>query len=227
MKVGCGNLSFRLRLLHPVLTFFLVKIYHLSGWDKGREVKKRHIVSIGRQFTIFQEKELFNAKIDIHCPIDCSDSDIYAFICLVKEGGEVDNKGLPGRVRRAVVLGFFRIDNKIASVAAIKSPNHTRKREVFKSAGSRENPDYYNVELGWIVTKEQHRGKGLASTLVSELLKNVSSPIFATTREDNKASLHILEKYGFKRSGHVYPGRRCPMALYLRNMKTPASDLGA
>jgi len=170
---------------------------------------------------------LFNAKIDIHCPSDCLDSDIYAFICLVEEGGEVDNKGLSGRVRRAVALGFFRVDNEIVSVAAIKSPNHTRKRRVFESAGSRENPDHFNIELGWIVTKEKHRSKGLASTLVSELLKNVSRPVFATTREDNKASLHILEKYGFKRSGHVYPGRRCPMALYLRNMKTPASDLGA
>lgn len=170
---------------------------------------------------------MFHGKFDIRCPSDCSDSDIYKFICLVEEGGEVDNERLSGRVRRAVALGFFRIDNRIASVAAIKSPNNNHKRSVFRSAGSKENPDHYNIELGWIVTKEQHRGEGLASTLVSELLKNVSRAIFATTREDNKAMLRILEKHGFRRSGHVYPGRRCPMALYLRNTKTPASTLSA
>jgi len=63
---------------------------------------------------------------------------------------------------------------------------------------------HFSAELG-IVIDEVHRGKGLGSKLMENLLKLAQQEnireIFLTVLSDNLKALQLYEKYGFKRVG--------------------------
>jgi ribosomal protein S18 acetylase RimI-like enzyme len=65
---------------------------------------------------------------------------------------------------------------------------------------------HFSAELG-IVVDEAHRGKGLGSKLMENLLKlaqqeNVSE-VFLTVLFDNMKAIQLYEKYGFKKVGET------------------------
>ena len=74
-----------------------------------------------------------------------------------------------------------------------------------KMKGSLPNGRFF-AELG-IVVDETHRGKGLGSKLMENLLKlaqqeNVSE-VFLTVLSDNMKAIQLYEKYGFKKVGET------------------------
>jgi len=64
----------------------------------------------------------------------------------------------------------------------------------------------FSAELG-IVVNEAHRGKGIGSMLMENLLKLALqeriSEIFLTVLSDNVVALKLYEKYGFKKVGET------------------------
>lgn len=75
-------------------------------------------------------------------PSQCTDKELEAFYDLLVRGGEVEERGLRDRVRRAKLLAFHYENQRLVGIAAIKSlENH--KNQVFLRAGIKEESTKY------------------------------------------------------------------------------------
>lgn len=153
------------------------------------------------------DKSAPSYRIEVKSPSDCSDSELKQFVALVNEGGEVAN-GLDGRVRRAVVLAMMYCSDDLVGTAAIKRPNNNYRKKVFQNANAGQQPSSYPVELGWIYIAPEHRGKGKTTALVEAALHQLDGGYaFATTRQNNEAMHHVLQKTGFSHVGNPYASK--------------------
>ena len=123
---------------------------------------------------------------------------------LVKEGGEVDSAGLIGRVKNAETLIFIR-DTGLIGIGSVKHPNKNYKDRVFLKAGHENEASNYELEIGYFYINRSHRDKRLSSKIMKKIISSLNGrKCFATTRENNKVMLHILEKHGFYKLGEKY-----------------------
>lgn len=139
---------------------------------------------------------------------NCNKQEIENFHQLVLNGGQVEVSGLRNRIRRAKLLAFHYEKNTLVAITALKRPNETYKKDVFRKAGVSEESDKYNLEVGWAFTVEEYRGKGICSGLVQKIVnKSKSEAIFATTKKHNLQMHRILKKNGFQKIGKPFRGR--------------------
>jgi GNAT superfamily N-acetyltransferase len=153
---------------------------------------------------------------EIRHPSGCSDGEIAAFCCFVRQGGEVGALGLEGRVRQAKALSFLYVDGTLVGVAALKQPDPGYRSKVFKKAGVPKDAPLPDFELGWVYVQPDRQGKGY-SLVLSSAAKTQSdgAPIFATTRSDNAAMQKTLERLKFRRIGDSYPSEDGERTLLL------------
>lgn len=152
-------------------------------------------------------------KMDIitKTPNECSSSELSEFRALVLEGGEVVTEGLIERIKRAEKLIFVN-DKKCIGVGAIKRPYDVYKNKVFKKAGVSNLAKEYLFELGWILS----RRKGVGNIIMQSIIASIgNSSCFATTRENNDAMRHLLNKYGFSVTGEKYKSDNGEYSLVL------------
>lgn len=70
-----------------------------------------------------------------------------------------------------------------------------------------DRQSYTFTEIKHLVVHPEWRGQGLAKHLLKRALSVVGTKmVYATVREDNKASLKLFEGFGFRRSGDYYAG---------------------
>ena len=141
-----------------------------------------------------------------------------AFADLLTEAfGPAPEDRLP-RIAAAARLALHRdADGRLAAVAALKTPDATRRRDLFQQAGVPAGWDAHPLDLGWIYVRPAHRGQGLARQLCRDLLQQVpGTGVFSTTRTDNAAMRHILSALGFDPAGHPFPRRDHRLVLFLR-----------
>lgn len=139
-------------------------------------------------------------------PSKCSEGELDSFEALVIKGSEVAIAGFRDRIKKAKRLVFlFERDNTLAGIAALKKPNIRYKKSVFKKAESKEDPDEFTFEAGWIYVKEQFRGRKYSRLLLEEVLKLTGeNRVYATTRENNEAMRRTNLRFGFEQSGHPF-----------------------
>ncbi len=110
---------------------------------------------------------------------------------------------LENRIKGADFLSFCESENELVGVASIKNPDNAYKKDTFRKANVEELSDNYNFEIGYAVTKESHRRKGISEQLIKSLIKNSNSKSFyATTKNDGMPRL--LEIIGFAKLGDNY-----------------------
>ena len=155
----------------------------------------------------------------IFSPSDCTAQALADFEKLVIEGAAVDPQGLTQRIRNASRLLFLRAsDGQLVGVGALKHPRPAYRNKVFANARATTPSDEYRVELGWVALAKSHRGRGLSTRIVGELLTFAKNEnVFATTRADERV-MRYASDYGFEINGKPYPsGRGYDLVLYLRN----------
>lgn len=198
----------------------------LSGSLKGaqsEELTKEDFQEAlrGAITAIREEIEKRKYKRIIRRPKECSELQIDHFVELVSMGGEVV-EGVRARIMRARALGFVEYEDVPVGVAAIKSPLKSYKKKVFGAAGSQYSIEEFSHELGWIYLKENHRGKGLMTPLIENMLEEVgNSPVFSTTRSSNIVMQQILKHFEFKRSGKPYRSVQSPDEMIRLLLKIP------
>jgi len=145
---------------------------------------------------------------EIKTPDGCSDAEIAAFCCFVCQGGAVEKRGLEGRVRQAKALAFLYVGDTLVGVAALKQPLPRYRDDVFKKATASQCATLFNLELGWVYILPEHRGKHYSEVLsAAAKSQSYNTPIFATTRLDNKPMQNTLERLGFKKIGDTYDSK--------------------
>jgi GNAT superfamily N-acetyltransferase len=152
-------------------------------------------------------------------PPSCDPAELAAFETLVRESGEVAERGLPVRIRAAACLAFYYApQGDLAAIAALKVPRKSYRDRVFRAARTRRRPDAYPLELGWFFVRPAHRGRRMSQRLAAPLLEQERDrAVFATARIGNSAMLKVLSSLGFERTGTPYPhdGTRPKDALVL------------
>ena len=148
-------------------------------------------------------------------PADCTIEEIGAFCDLVRKGNEVEPDGLEGRVRRAWILAFGRVDKLLAAVAAIKRPNPGYRAGVFSKSESGLKPEEFVVELGWVMVDEGFRRRGFGRRVMDSLIGSLGQNVYTTSRSTNSDMHGLLTAYGFKRAGKAWRSDRGAYDLVL------------
>ena len=161
--------------------------------------------------------ESVNMEKKIKCPEECDKEELVRFKELVLEGGEVPDFGLEKRIKNAYKLIFIYDKGRYIAVGAVKIPESSYKKKVFKKAGVSGGEDKYRFEIGYIYVTECCRGKGVGSILI-ETIKAAANgeSCFGTTREDNITMHKLFEKkLCYKRIGEAYQSERSEGKLVL------------
>ncbi|MEM1293714.1 MAG: GNAT family N-acetyltransferase [Verrucomicrobiota bacterium] len=152
-----------------------------------------------------------NAKSPQHC----SAVELDEFERLVKEGGEVDPKGLRRRIEKAERLVFCG-SNPVLGVGAVKNPVERYKTSVFTKAGVLDRMDDHKFELGWLYVSPEARGMGVGNHLMEAAIQvSAEGGIFATTRSNNDAMHYLFQKYAFEKVGTEYKSAKGDHTLVL------------
>ena len=125
---------------------------------------------------------------------------------------------MDNRICAAKYLAFhYPNRDRLAAIAALKSPNDQYRQDVFNKAGCPESCADYKVELGWVYVEPDYRGNRIAMKLCEQLLSRVTADcVFATTRTNNALMGRILLTFGFANVGAPYIRRGEQLRLYLR-----------
>jgi GNAT superfamily N-acetyltransferase len=141
-------------------------------------------------------------------PREFAEKQIADFKALVLSGSRVAKETLSNLVRDAPRLAVILFDEEIVGCAAIKKPIDNYRTRAFKSSGLEDNLSDYPLELGWVVVKPAHRGKGLASRLVQALFQDQEITGVYATSQARDANMHrTLLKFGFKKLGVPYDSK--------------------
>ena len=156
-------------------------------------------------------------------PKSCSVAELDAFERLVNAGREVNQIGLRARIKRACSVVWLQgSDGSPVGVGALKYPHENYRASIFKKASSREEPNKYELELGWIFLENQFRGQGLSDVIMKELLSaSRTKSLYATVRENNYIMRTVLVKHGFMQEGRAYLSDEgdYKVVLYIKNDK--------
>ena len=139
---------------------------------------------------------------------------------IVISAEQVAEATFDGLMKNNPILLFIPNTTAIKAVGALKIPNESYKKKVFSNSKTTENPENYEYELGWIVSKSKGCGKRIVEILTSVAVEkySINPNIYTTVKEDNEKMKHILEKYGFKKSGCFKSDRgEYNVELYLKN----------
>lgn len=125
------------------------------------------------------------------------------FVNLVRQGGEA--AATLERIERAKALATAWSDGRLIGVAALKRPQDSYRAKIATRAGVRLNASEWPFELGYIFVLEEHRGKGLAQSLIEALLDQEGNRnMLATVRTENRAMQKALARFGFAIAGRDY-----------------------
>ena len=205
----------------PNLVQSLLKGGKVTMSPSGRPA--RELDEADLQWVLEEAVKTIQPKLSLPTPIvvspdEASEEQKAAFMALVRDAGEVAD-GLKARLARAAKLALLSTRDELAGTAAIKHPSASYRRKVFKNAKV-DGADNFLHELGWVVIAKRWRGQHLTGTIVDAALRAIpGAAVFATTRSNNAAMHHVLEKRGFVRAGISYPSEQRPeqhIVLYVR-----------
>jgi hypothetical protein len=147
---------------------------------------------------------------------DFSKTDIASYKKIVIDAGEVSEATFDGLISKDPTLLFIPNTINIVAVGALKIPNDEYKKKVFTKSKTAAKSKDFTFELGWVVSLTSGNGKKLV-----EILSSVTPNIYATVRQENKTMKHILEKFGFIKSGNSYKSERndYDIELYIKREK--------
>lgn len=134
-----------------------------------------------------------------------SKEEIASFKKIVLDAGEVSSATFDGLIEKNPLLLFHPNTKDIKAVGALKIPNQGYKERVFKESESKAKNSNFKYELGWVVCLDN--GKGIGQK-VTEALANYTPIMYATVRKDNHSMNHIIQKFGFEKSGNSYDSSR-------------------
>ncbi len=158
-------------------------------------------------------------EVSVRNPRALTADEIDAFCVLIRKGDEVDEAGLPVRVRQAEALACVRVGDRIVGVAALKNPQPGYRQGVFEKAKAALDPAGFAHEIGWAFVEDDQRGRHFSRKLVGALLDELTGSQYATSRAGNAAMHGTLRYLGFEAVGRPFPSAKHPdqnLVLFVR-----------
>lgn len=142
-------------------------------------------------------------------PSLCTQADISAFCDLVRQGDEVEGRGLEVRVEGAKAVACLYVDRQLVGVAALKQPTKADRDRVLRKAGVPDAAAFFDLELGWVFVPEAYRDRKYSRVLSAAALnQSQRRPTGATTRADSIPMQKTLEHLSFGRLGDSWGSER-------------------
>lgn len=129
---------------------------------------------------------------------------------MVVEAGEVREDTFDGLISQNPILILYPDVDAIEAVGALKVPNESYKKKVFRKSKTDYLPEEFEHELGWIVSTKQGNGKKM-----TKVLAEFKPKVYATVRDENEKMKHILYSAGFEKTGESYKSDRGEYMLNL------------
>ncbi|MDA3894261.1 MAG: GNAT family N-acetyltransferase [Salinivirgaceae bacterium] len=129
-----------------------------------------------------------------------TDSHCKTFAELLREQGKVKGD-LNLKVDRCIMIAFVFLDGEAIGCGGIKEK--TQSDFLKEKANLPDESQSFDWELGYIFTKPAYSGKGIASTLISNLITEYGNENLMASTEisANPGMVRILEKNGFRHYG--------------------------
>lgn len=158
---------------------------------------------------------IMNDDVQICAPGELSTAEIQSCISLVQKGGALENpKWAADQLPRAIIIAIKRDGREIVGVGAIKPQRPKYAADKARKSGFEFDSNAH--ELGYVVVKESHRGKGISRSITTKLLSAFQTrPLFATT--PNPRMKRTLKKIGFIRRGNEWPGKKGKLSLWIKS----------
>lgn len=153
-------------------------------------------------------------KILIKRPSDCTPKEKETFISLVLSGKQNTPSHVKNSFDDLIWVALLYDGNEIKAVSSLKEGSF----EPFEMAGVEDEADNYPYEVGFSFTDPSSRGKGFNKMLKKRLFDKVTDGgIYATIRVNNKESMAVNKKLGFKPLGQPYRGIVTDVQLMVLN----------
>jgi GNAT superfamily N-acetyltransferase len=133
-------------------------------------------------------------------------------VTLLRDGGAVNARVASKQLPDANLMIVARSNDELVGVGAVKQWRQEYASEV--SARSKYELAHSMHELGYVVVAPDHRGRGVAGLIVTNLTAKCDFPLFATT--DDPSMKAILQKSGFAKKGQEWQGKRSLLSLWVR-----------
>jgi len=134
---------------------------------------------------------------------------------LISEGAEVDMGVVNRNLASAPSIGYAMDGNQAVGVIVLKNPVSSYRQKCFVAAGVPELESRYNLEIGYAFVKEEYRARGVGIYLCRKMVRSISAPIYATTREANTTINKLLQFGGFHKAGNSWKSDRGNYNLFL------------
>ena len=134
---------------------------------------------------------------------------------LIAEGQEVDMGVVNRNLANASSIGYAMDNGKAVGVIVLKNPVDVYRHKVFIEAGVPELERRYNLEIGYAFVSVDYRTRGVGVYLCRKMVRSISAPIYATTREANTTINKLLQFGGFKKTGDSWQSDRGNYNLFL------------
>lgn len=127
---------------------------------------------------------------------------------LISSGQEVTMSVVNRNLKNAVSIAYA-YDNGIpVGVIVLKNPVASYRTKVFNEAGVPELASTYQAEIGYTYVLPEYRTRGVGVRLCRVMVNSISSPIYATTREQNTTINKLLKFAGFNETGDKWQSDR-------------------
>lgn len=155
--------------------------------------------------------------ITLKRPGDCSEEELSRFRAVVAAAGEVSEAGLQPLIGRAEALAFLESHGEIIGVGALKRPRSIYRAKVFQKANAPSKASDFDLELGWVVVDEAHRGRGHSRSIAEGLLeRSRGRRIYATSVSTNEPMHKTLAQCGFAQEGAAWPSHERSLLLFVK-----------
>jgi len=151
----------------------------------------------------------------IRIPGDLSAEELQQLIRLITLGGQNTPENILPKMSIAALIAFFKEEGQIISTASVKMPTLENRQSIFERAKSPCDFGDFIYETGFWATAQQHRGKGLFSSLLDLLLHSFRNENIFTIVHHPSAIDLLCSKYDFRRSGTPFPSKYNGTLFYL------------
>jgi len=150
--------------------------------------------------------------LSIKSPVHCTEQEIRTFTEFMLHSNRVMRSGLDGRIKAAKALAFYKHEDNVIGVGALKMVDRERVDRVFSMAGVRP-PGRSMLEYGWVYIDENHRGNKLFKVMTQQMLGLIgrslpSQPVFATANASSTQIATVNRQVGLNPVGCPYESAR-------------------
>ena len=120
-----------------------------------------------------------------------------------------------------LVAFTYNLEGKIAGVATLKDPPHSRRENLAQKSGVGIPTDanYGVLEIGYVAVRPSLRNNGVASAVVEKILEHASGPVYGTVIDGSEMEA-VAQDAGFERIGSSWPSEVDngeTVSMYVRN----------